>query len=38
MGKAKVTPTYGHTTPRLELCAAVRGIEIAEVIKEQIDF
>lgn len=37
MGKAKVTLTHGHIIPRLELCAAVLGIEIAEIIREQMD-
>lgn len=27
MGKAKVAPTHGHTIQRLELCAAVLGID-----------
>ena len=38
MGKAKVAPTHGHTIPSLELCTAVLGIDIAEIIKEQMDF
>lgn len=37
MGKAKVAPAHGHTIPRLDLCAAVLGIEIAETITEQMD-
>lgn len=37
MGKAKVAPTHGHTIPSLELCAAVLGIGIAEIIREQMD-
>lgn len=37
MGKAKVAPTHGHTIPRLELCAAVFGIEIADIIREKMD-
>ncbi|MES9882784.1 MAG: hypothetical protein ABW185_18100 [Sedimenticola sp.] len=36
LGKAKVAPKHGHTIPRLELCAAVLAIEIAETITDQI--
>lgn len=37
LGKAKVAPNHGHTIPRLELCAAVVAVELAEVAKEQLD-
>ena len=37
IGKTKVAPKHGHTIPRLELCAAVLGIDIAEIIKDQLD-
>lgn len=37
MGKAKVAPTLGQTIPRLELCAGVLGIEITEIIREQME-
>ncbi|CAG2227240.1 unnamed protein product [Mytilus edulis] len=32
MGKTKLAPLKGHTIPRLELCAAVLGAELGEVI------
>ncbi|XP_055998874.1 uncharacterized protein LOC130047578 [Ostrea edulis] len=36
-GKAKVAPKHGHTIPRLELCAAVMGVEIYETIQDELD-
>ncbi|XP_062581093.1 uncharacterized protein LOC134242906 [Saccostrea cucullata] len=36
LGKAKVAPTHGHTIPRLELCASVLAVEMAEIIREQL--
>ncbi|XP_063412631.1 uncharacterized protein LOC134695338 [Mytilus trossulus] len=36
MGKAKVSPVHSHTIPRLELCAAVLSVEIADTLKEQL--
>lgn len=38
MGKSKLAPIKGHTVPRLELCASVLAIEIAEIIASQLDF
>lgn len=38
MGKAKVAPKHGHTIPRLELCAAVLGVEIYETILDELEF
>lgn len=32
LGKSKLAPTSGHTIPRLELCAAVLAIEIAQTV------
>ncbi|XP_063397214.1 uncharacterized protein LOC134681506 [Mytilus trossulus] len=37
LGKAKVAPSHGHTIPRLELCAAVLAIELAESVTEHLD-
>ena len=36
LGKANVDTKSAVTIPRLELCAAVLGIEIANIIKKQI--
>lgn len=36
LGKTKVAPSHGHTIPRLELCAAVLAVEIAEIITHQL--
>ena len=35
MGKSKLAPH--HTIPRLELCAAVLGVEVAEFVAEHLD-
>lgn len=37
MGKARLDPQPELTVPRLQLCAAVMAVEIAEVINEEID-
>lgn len=37
MGKAKLTPQPEHSVPRLELCAAVLAVELAELIASEID-
>lgn len=34
--KGKLTHSGGNTIPRMELCAAVLGIEISDIIKEQL--
>ncbi|XP_060083636.1 uncharacterized protein LOC132562879 [Ylistrum balloti] len=38
LGKSKIAPRHGHTIPRLELCAAVLAVEIAEVITQELSF
>ncbi|XP_069103769.1 uncharacterized protein [Argopecten irradians] len=38
LGKSKVAPRHGHTIPRLELCAAVLVVEIAEIVTEELSF
>lgn len=38
LGKAKLAPHLQPTIPRLELCAAVLTVEIAEIIIVEIDF
>ncbi|XP_021180355.2 uncharacterized protein LOC110369531 [Fundulus heteroclitus] len=37
LGKARLAPRPELTVPRLELCAAVMAVEMAEIIKEEID-
>ncbi|KAL4224489.1 hypothetical protein ACF0H5_015190 [Mactra antiquata] len=37
LGKAKLAPATGHSIPRLELCAAVLAVELAETINTQLD-
>ncbi|XP_038062985.1 uncharacterized protein LOC119733659 [Patiria miniata] len=37
LGKAKLTPQSQPTIPRLELCAAVLAVEVAELILDEID-
>ncbi|KAJ0067393.1 hypothetical protein NL108_003442 [Boleophthalmus pectinirostris] len=36
-GKTKLTPQAGLTIPRLELCAAVLAVEVAELITTEMD-
>ncbi|XP_062619955.1 uncharacterized protein LOC134281515 [Saccostrea cucullata] len=37
MGKSKLAPHHSHTIPRLELCAAVLGVEIAEFVADHLN-
>ena len=37
LGKAKLAPSHATTVPRLELCAAVLGVEMTELIIEELD-
>ena len=37
LGKAKLAPTHATTIPRLELRAAVLGVEVAELVIEELD-
>lgn len=37
MGKAKLAPRPEQTIPRLELCAAVLGVELADLISTELD-
>ena len=37
LGKAKLAPPQATTIPRLELCAAVLGVELTELITEELD-
>lgn len=37
MGKAKLAPQSEPTIPRLELCAAVLAVEMAELIQDELD-
>lgn len=37
MGKVKVVLIYGYIILRLELCVVDFGIEIVEIIREQMD-
>lgn len=35
MGKAKLSPLPEHTVPRLELCAAVLAVALAELVSSR---
>ncbi|XP_055367455.1 uncharacterized protein LOC114862962 [Betta splendens] len=37
MGKAKLAPQSDPTVPRLELCAAVLAVEMADLIQDELD-
>lgn len=36
-GKVKLAPLHGHSMPRLELCAALMAVEIAETVKRHLN-
>ena len=37
LGKAKLTPAHTTTILRLERCAAIMGVELSEVITEELE-
>ena len=37
LGKAKLTPAHATTIPRLELCAAVLGVEMTDLVHEELE-
>ena len=37
LGKAKLTPSRATTIPRLELCTAVLGVELTELVTQELD-
>lgn len=37
MGKSRLTPQSEPTIPRLELCAAVLAVEMADLIHDELD-
>lgn len=37
MGKAKLAPCPEHTVPRLELCAAVLAVKLADLVSAELD-
>ena len=37
LGKAKLTPAHATTIPRLELCSAVLGVEMTDLVHEELE-
>ena len=37
LGKAKLTPAHATTIPRLELCTAVLGVEMTDLVHEELE-